>query len=110
MHLDSLETRQRRVALLERYGALLTDRQREGLEMHLLRDWSISEIAGRLGTSRAGVHDLLRRALAALEEADRRLGLLAEDRRRRLAAGRLSSEVSALHRRLGLIESRLESI
>ena len=107
MDLDTLSARQRDVALLERYGVLLSDHQREVLELRLLQDWSLSELAEHQGTSRAAVHDLLRRALQALEDADRKLGLLDEDVRRRQAAGRVSAEVAALKRRLARIESWL---
>lgn len=63
--------------LFERYGPLLTDQQREVLELYLRRDWSLSEIARSRETSRAAVHDLVRRAGQALEEYESRLGLLA---------------------------------
>ncbi|MGH7902541.1 MAG: sigma factor-like helix-turn-helix DNA-binding protein [Candidatus Dormibacteraceae bacterium] len=107
MLLDTLAARQRQIALLERYGALLTDRQREVLGLSLRSDWSLSEIAAGQGTSRAAVHDLLRRALAALEGADQRLRLLEEDDRRRLADGDLAREVRALRHRLARLEARL---
>jgi predicted DNA-binding protein YlxM (UPF0122 family) len=91
--LDSLTSRERQVALFERYGALLTEHQRSVLELYLRRDWSLSEVAARQKTSRAAVHDLVRRSAQALEEYDRRLGLLDEDRRRR-------EELDGLRRRL----------
>jgi len=88
------------VALFERYGALLTEHQRTVLDLYLRRDWSLSEVAARQETSRAAVHDLLRRSTQAMEDFERRLGLLAEDRRRRDEAAALTRELDSLRRRL----------
>ena len=93
MALDSLTSRERQVALFERYGALLTEHQRTVLDLYLRRDWSLAEVAARQKTSRAAVHDLLRRSAQALEDYERKLGLLDEDRRRR-------EELDSLKRRL----------
>ncbi|TMD10752.1 MAG: transcriptional regulator, partial [Chloroflexi bacterium] len=90
----------RQVALFERYGALLTEHQRTVLDLYLRRDWSLSEVAARQETSRAAVHDLLRRSTQAMEDFERRLGLLAEDRRRRDEAAALTRELDSLRRRL----------
>ena len=88
------------MALFERYGALLTEHQRTVLDLYLRRDWSLSEVAARQETSRAAVHDLLRRSTQAMEDFERRLGLLAEDRRRRDEAAALTRELDSLRRRL----------
>jgi predicted DNA-binding protein YlxM (UPF0122 family) len=101
--LDSLTSRERQVALFERYGALLTEHQRTVLDLYLRRDWSLSEVAARQETSRAAVHDLLRRSSQAMEDFERRLGLLAEDRRRRDEAAALTRELDSLRRRVGRI-------
>lgn len=110
MSLDTLATRERQVALLERYGNLLTDRQRTVLELHLHRDWSLAEIAAWQHTSRSAVHDLIHRATEAMEEYDGRLRLLEADRRRDEAAARLRREVLRLGRRLERLESKLAEI
>ena len=78
MSLDTLQARSRYLALFDRYGALLTDHQREVLDLYLKSDWSLAEIAANQGTSRAAVHDIVRRSTRSLEEYERRLGLLAE--------------------------------
>src|SRR5258708_34693848 len=77
MALDTLRSREHRVALLERYGNLLTERQREVLDLHLGSDWSLAEIASRQRVSRSAVHDLIRRSIQLLEDSERRLRLLA---------------------------------
>ena len=68
--------------LLDVYGALLTDRQREACRLHLDEDWSFAELAEELGCSRSGAHDLVRRGLAQLEHCEERLGHAAELARR----------------------------
>jgi len=71
--------------LLDVYGALLTDHQREACRLHLHEDWSFAELAEHFACSRSGAHDLVRRALAQLDHFEERLGHAAElDRRDRL--------------------------
>ena len=110
MLLDTLSSRERRVSLFERYGGLLTDHQRATLQLHLDSDWSLAEIAARQGVSRAAVHDLIRRSLEALEDSERRLGLLAEAERRTRARQALAAEVAELQRRVSRLEARLADV
>jgi predicted DNA-binding protein YlxM (UPF0122 family) len=110
MPLDSLARRERRIALLEKYGALLTEHQREVLDLHLGSDWSLAEIAERTGVSRAAVHDIVRRSLQALEDADRRLGLVAEDARRLRERNRVTAELADLRRRIARLEARIAGV
>ena len=100
MALDSLQTRGRTLALYERYGALLTEHQRQVLDLYLRNDWSLAEIASHQRTSRAAVHDLLRRSTKSLVEYESRLGLLAESVRRR-------REIASLQRKLARLEGTL---
>jgi predicted DNA-binding protein YlxM (UPF0122 family) len=68
--------------LLDVFGGVLTERQREACRLHFDEDWSITELAEHLGVSRAGAHDLVRRAVAQLEHLEECTGLAAElDRR-----------------------------
>ena len=76
-----------RQRLFDVYGGVLTDHQREACRLHLDEDWSITELAEHLRCTRSGAHDLVRRALAQLENLEGRLGLAAElDRRDRVEA------------------------
>jgi predicted DNA-binding protein YlxM (UPF0122 family) len=68
--------------LLDVYGRVLTDHQREACRLHLDEDWSITELAEHLGCSRSGAHDLVRRAIAQLDHLEERLGIAAELERR----------------------------
>ena len=104
MALDTLQARGRSLALYERYGALLTDHQREVVDLYLRSDWSLAEIAEHQGTSRAAVHDIVRRSTVAMQEYERRLGLLAESARRRRAVEALERELEGLKRRIVRLE------
>ena len=105
MRLDTLAARSRNIALFERYGALLTQHQQEVLDLSLRSDWSLAEIADRQATSRAAVHDIVKRATQALEDYERRLGLLAEAGRRRRKVALLANELTSLGRRLAELEA-----
>ena len=104
MALDTLQARGRALALYERYGSLLTDHQRQVVDLYLRSDWSLAEIADHQGTSRAAVHDIVRRSTSAMQEYERRLGLLAESARRRRAVAALERELDGLRRRIARLE------
>ena len=96
MALDTLQARGRTLALYERYGALLTEHQREVLDLYLGSDWSLAEIAQHERTSRAAVHDIVRRSTHALQDYEKRLGLLAESARRRREIASLKRQITRL--------------
>src|SRR6202022_4705378 len=110
MALDTLRSREHRVALLERYGTLLTEHQRQVLDLYLGSDWSLAEIAARQRVSRSAVHDLIRRSVQVLEDSERRLGLLAEAERQREERGELAAELADLRRRISRLEARLADV
>lgn len=62
--------------LYDFYGALLTHKQRQCLEMHYLNDLSLAEIAEEFQVSRQAIHDILRRSEQILEEYETKLGLV----------------------------------
>ena len=64
------------VYLLDFYGGMLNDRQREVMTLYYDDDLSLSEIAEITGISRQGAHDLIKRGEAKLTEADAVLGLV----------------------------------
>ena len=97
MALDTLQARGRTLALYERYGPLLTPHQREVIDLYLRNDWSLAEIAAHQKTSRAAVHDIVRRSTRSLLDYEKRMGLLAESARRR-------REINALKRQIARLE------
>ena len=65
-----------RTMLLDFYGDMLTQRQREFLDYYYNQDLSLAEIAESSGISRQGVWDIIRRAEATLRETERKTGLV----------------------------------
>lgn len=86
----------RQQRLLDVYGALLTEHQREACRLHLDEDWSYAELAEQLGVSRSAAHDLVRRALVQLEHYETRLGHAAELARRDAVEAELRARLARL--------------
>jgi predicted DNA-binding protein YlxM (UPF0122 family) len=107
MALDTLQARGRALALFERYGALLTEHQHKVTDLYLRSDWSLAEIAAHQGTSRAAVHDIVTRSAKALQDYERRLGLLAESARNRRALETMARELNGLKRRISKLEAEV---
>ena len=61
--------------LFDFYGDMLTDKQRDVVELYYNDDLSLSEIAENEGITRQGVRDSIKRAEAQLLEMEDRLGL-----------------------------------
>lgn len=76
---EVFEQRMRLGRLFDLYGGLLTDKQRDCLNMYFYDDLSLSEISEELGVSRQAVHDLLKRVEQTLEKYENKLGLLAKN-------------------------------
>lgn len=64
--------------LLDIYGELLTEKQRDMLELYYNDDLSLAEIAEHYEISRQGVHDSIKRGEETLNEYERVLGLKAQ--------------------------------
>lgn len=62
--------------LVDFYGPLLTDKQRNVWDFHYQQDLSLAEIAEIENTSRQAVHDLLKRTEKLLSEYEEKLGLI----------------------------------
>lgn len=60
--------------LLERYGAVLSDKQQRILDGYYNCDLSLSEIAENEGMTRQGASDFVKRSEAALVEFEAKLG------------------------------------
>ena len=61
--------------LLDFYGDMLTDKQRDMVDYYYNDDLSLSEIAENEGITRQGVRDSIKRAEAQMLEMEERLGL-----------------------------------
>lgn len=90
-----------RLALLyDFYGPLLTEKQRQFMELYYQQDWSLGEIAAHFGVSRQAVYDLLRRAEAALEEYEDRLHLVERFWEQRAAVEAVTEALDAAEEQL----------
>jgi len=62
--------------MLDFYGELLTEKQRECYDLHYNEDLSLSEIAEQSGISRQGVWDNIRRAESTMKDFEAKTGLI----------------------------------
>ena len=76
--------------LLDFYGPMLTDKQRDVVELYYNEDLSLAEIAQHSGITRQGVRDSIKWAEAQMLECEERLGLA---RRFREISGQLEQIV-----------------
>ena len=90
--MDALEM----TLLFDYYGELLTQRQRDCLDMRYNQDMSLGEIAQELGVSRQGVFDTLNRAETLLRNMEAKTGFLRRDEKVRGAARQIVRAAEAL--------------
>ena len=83
----------RQSLLYDFYGELLTKRQKEVMELYNEENLSLAEIAEEFGISRQGVHDALHKAQKALEQYERKLGLVERFSATREAIDNISAEI-----------------
>lgn len=86
----------RNTLLLDLYGTLLTDKQRETLEMYYEDDLSLGEISAETGITRQGVMKCVKNAEARLAELEEQLGLVKRLSQTREYLDSLESEISSL--------------
>ena len=65
--------------LLDYYGGMLTDKQKECFDMRYNQDLSLGEIAETLGVSRQAVNDNLTRTEALLRRMEENIGCVKRD-------------------------------
>ena len=62
--------------LIDFYGELLTDKQKDALELYYDRDYSLAEIAQDMDISRQGVRDFIKRGEKQLYEFEEKLEMV----------------------------------
>ena len=82
--------------LLDFYGEMLTEKQRDVVELYYNEDLSLAEIAEHAGITRQGVRDSIKRAEYALREMEEKLGLVARYGGTERCAEELMREVERL--------------
>jgi uncharacterized protein len=75
--------------LYDFYGILLTDKQQSVIEMYYVDNFSLAEAAEHLKITRQAVHDILSRAVYALEDWEKKLRLYEIHLQRKKEGGRI---------------------
>ena len=74
--ISSEKERFRIMLMLDRYGSLLTEKQRDTLELYFQDDLSLSEISELKNISRQGVRENLWQGIRTLVEYEEKLGIV----------------------------------
>ena len=90
--MDALEM----ALLLDYYGGMLTEKQRDCFDMRYNQDLSLGEIAESLGVSRQAVNDNLTRTEALLRRMEENIGSVKRDMLTRRAVQELLDAASVL--------------
>ena len=90
--MDALEM----ALLLDYYGGMLTDKQRECFDMRYNQDLSLGEIGEMLGVSRQAVNDNLTRTEALLRRMEENIGCVKRDMMIRSAVQEILDAASVL--------------
>ncbi len=84
------------ILLFDTYGEMLTEKQREYLDMRYNQDMSLGEIAQVQGVSRQAVFDNLTRTEALLHRMEDNIGCVRRDRAASAACDRIEAALAAL--------------
>lgn len=87
--------------LMDFYGPMLSERIAGIMNMYVLEDYGLSEIAQEKGISRQGVYDAVRRGESQLMELEQRLGLLRRHEEMARAAQRCEQALMRVNPREG---------
>ena len=82
--------------LFDYYGGMLTEKQREYIEMRYNQDLSLGEIAEMTGVSRQAVNDNLTRTEALLRRMEENIGCVKRDMQTRKAVQMILDAASVL--------------
>ncbi len=108
-----LEKTVRLNALYDFYASLLTEKQRDYMELFYVDDYSLGEIAEEFGISRQAVYDNLKRTETTLESFETKLGLVEKFTKQQLILSELrtlmKSESFSTKTGLALL-SKLENV
>ena len=108
--MDELEKTNQVNLLIDMYGELLTEKQRQYLKMYYEEDLSLAEIGEMLHVSRNAVYDQLRRSRQILDSYEQHLGLLAKHEARLHLIEKIEADDHMEHDALHTYLERLKEI
>ena len=91
--MDALEM----ALLIDYYGGMLTEKQRDCFDMRYNQDLSLGEIGQMLGVSRQAVNDNLTRTEALLRRMEENIGCVKRDMRNRRAVREILDAAAVLN-------------
>lgn len=83
--------------LFDYYGDMLTEKQKEVMDLYYNEDMSLFEISEHVGVTRQGVHDLIKRSEAILIEIDQKLGFVERFTKINNEIEKISATVAAMY-------------
>ena len=92
----NMESIEKTSLLYDFYGGLLTEKQRQVMELYHEENLSLTEIAEEFGIYRQGVHDTLKKAEHLLTEYENKLGLVAKLMKSRHAIAEIDDIIDSL--------------
>lgn len=92
--------------LLDFYGDLLTEKQREIMEMYFNDDLSLAEISENNNTSRQAIHDIIKRCQKSLLDYEDKLGLMKANNDMKAKKKEIFSKIESLNEKIDDSELR----
>jgi len=88
------------ILLLDCYQALLTDKQREMMDLYYNQDFTLVEIAEEMKISRQGVYDHIKRTAHLLQQYEDKMGLLETFQRQNIIIQRMKQNITNIESHL----------
>lgn len=94
------------ILLLDFYGDILTDKQKDAIDLYYNEDLSLAEIAAHFDITRQGVRDAIKRGEEILLEMEEKLGLVARFDRQREAFEQIADYSFNIRHSRGKLDSQ----
>ncbi len=85
------------IMLLDFYGDMLTEKQRDFISFYYNDDLSLAEIAENVGITRQGVRDAIKRAESQLIEMEERVGFVARFEQIKAGLSKISKKAGRIN-------------
>lgn len=84
--------------LFDIYGMLLTDKQKNIMDLYFNNDLSLSEIAENSSTSRQAIHDTIKRCEKLLYEYEKKLQLMEKSKKIKIVKNNIEENLKELYK------------